>query len=163
MTTYAKLISETAIDRNPPRSAVIGGRRVSGELPAVYLATLGYYPLDEAPAPAEPPAPGMHWEARYALAEGRVAQTWTAVADPPPPPRSLSKVRLMRALKARNLWAPVKGFIMSSETYADEWELSTTLDEDHDLVKNAVGALRTQLGLDDATVAGLLDESVAEE
>lgn len=162
MTTYAKLLSATAIDRNVPRQGRdANGRMIVGQLPASVLATMDFFPLDETPAP-EPPS-GCHMEARYALAEGRIAQTWAAVEDPPPPPRSLSKVRLMRALKARNLWAPVKGFIMSSETFADEWELSTTLDENHELVKNAVGALRTQLGLDDATVAGLLDESVAEE
>lgn len=161
---YARLISETAIDRNPPRHARLpDGRTVSGELPADYLATLGYHPLDESPRPSEDPAAGTHWEPRYALADGRVAQSWVQVPDPPAPPRSLSKVRLMRALKARDLWAPVKAFIAASETFADEWELSTTLDEDHELVKNAVGALRTQLGLDDATVARLLDESVAEE
>lgn len=160
--TYAKIISETAIDRNPPRSAVIGGRRVSGQLPAPYLAALGYYPLDESPAPAEPPAPGMHWEARYALAVGRVAQTWAQVADPPPAPRSLSKVRLMRALKERQLWTAVKAFIQSSESLADEWELSTTLDEDHELVKNAVGALQSQLGIPEQTIKEILAESVAE-
>jgi hypothetical protein len=45
--TYAKLITETAIDRNPPRRATIGGALVVGVLPADYLATLGYFPLDE--------------------------------------------------------------------------------------------------------------------
>jgi len=159
---YARLISETAIDRNPPRSAVIGGRRVSGQLPASYLATLGYYPLDESPAPAEPPAAGMHWEARYALAEGRVAQSWAQVADPPPAPRSLSKRRLYRALAAAGLWEPVKGYMEQAGVWED-FALATTLDEDDPLIVAAVAALQAQLGLDDATVAGLLDESVAEE
>ena len=162
MTTYAKLLSATAIDRNVPRQGRdANGRMIVGQLPASVLATMDFFPLDETPAP-EPPAPGMHWEARYALAEGRIAQTWAAVEDPPPPPRSLSKVRLMRALKARDLWAPVKGFIQSNETFADEWELSTTLDEDHELVKNAVGALRTQLEIPEQTIEEILAESVAE-
>lgn len=159
-TIYAKLLSETSIDRKPPRSAVIDGAFVCGTLPAPYLATLGYYPLRETPAPA--PAEGCHVEPRYALAGGEIVQSWAQVENPPPPPRSFSKVRLMRALKARDLWAPVKGFIMSSETFADEWELSTTLDEDHELVKNAVGALRTQLEIPVQTIEEILAESVAE-
>lgn len=158
--TCAKLISETTIDRNPPRSAVIDGRFVCGTLPRDYLASLGYYPLRETPAPA--PAEGYHVEPRYALDGGEVVQSWAQVENPPPPPRSFSKVRLMRALKARDLWAPVKGFIMSSETFADEWELSTTLDENHELVKNAVGALRTQLEIPEQTIKEILAESVAE-
>ena len=158
--TCAKLISETTIDRNPPRSAVIDGRFVCGTLPRDYLASLGYYPLRETPAPA--PAEGYHVEPRYALDGGEVVQSWAQVENPHPPPRSFSKVRLMRALKARDLWAPVKGFIMSSETFADEWELSTTLDENHELVKNAVGALRTQLEIPEQTIKEILAESVAE-
>ena len=161
--TYAKIISESAIDRNPPRHARLpNGRTVAGELPADYLATLGYYPLDESPAPAEPPAPGMHWEARYALAEGRIAQSWAQVADPPPAPRSLSKRRLYRALSAAGLWEPVKGYMEQAGVWED-FALATTLDEDDPLIVAAVAALQAQLGLDDATVAGLLDESVAEE
>lgn len=160
MIIYAKLLSETAIDRTPPRSAVIDGAFVCGTLPAPYLATLGYYPLRETSAPA--PAEGCHVEPRYALAGGEIVQSWAQVDNPPPPPRSFSKVRLMRALKARDLWAPVKGFIQSNETFADEWELSTTLDEDHELVKNAVGALRTQLEIPEQTIKEILAESVAE-
>ena len=82
--TYAKIISETTIDRNPPRRATINGREVTGELPADYLATLGYLPFDETPVPSVEPAQGKHWESRYAEAEGRVAQSWTQVDDPAP-------------------------------------------------------------------------------
>ena len=161
---YARLISETKIDTNAPRSAVIDGSMVCGLLPEDYLNSIGWYRLEETPAPE--PREGYHFEARYAYdsseAPTRVVRSWAEVQDPPPPPRSLSKVKLMRALKARSLWIPVKAFIEASEDYADEWSLSTTLDEDNALIVSAVAALKAQLGLTDEQVEAILAASVAE-
>lgn len=162
--TYARLISETKIDTNAPRSAVIDGSTVCGLLPEDYLNSIGWYRLEETPAPE--PREGYHFEARYAYdsaeAPTRVVRSWAEVEDPPQPPRSLSKVKLMRALKARSLWLPVKAFIEASEDYADEWSLSTTLDEDNALIVSAVAALKAQLGLTDEQVEQILAASVAE-
>ena len=162
---HARIISNTQIDRNAPRQAVIDGRYVTGELPADYLATLGFYPLTQTPMP-ENPQEGYHAEARYAYdndeAPTRIVQSWVEVENSPPPPRSLSKVRLMRALKARELWLPVKSFIQASDDYSDEWELSTTLDEDNELIVSAIAALKAQLGLTDEQVEAILAASVAE-
>lgn len=164
MTIYAKLLSETSIDRNPPRSAVIDGAFVCGSLPEPYLNSRGWYRLVETPMPTA--RDGYHYEFRFAYddesAPTAILKNWVEVQNPPDPPRSLSKVKLMRALKERQLWAAVKAFIQSSESLADEWELSTTLDEDHELVKNAVGALRTQLEIPEQTIKEILAESVAE-
>jgi|GEM_PF-2891353 len=162
--TYARLISETRIDTNAPRSAVIDGSTVCGLLPEDYLNSIGWYRLEETPAPE--PREGYHFEVRYAYDSDetptRVVRSWAEVQDPPPPPRSLSKVKLMRALKARSLWLPVKAFIEASENYADEWALSTTLDEDNALIVSAVAALKAQLGLTDEQVETILAASVAE-
>lgn len=162
--TYARLISETRIDTNAPRSAVIDGSTVCGQLPEDYLNSIGWYRLEETPMPE--PREGYHFEARYAYdsaeAPTRVVRSWAEVQDPPPPPRSLSKVKLMRALKARELWFPVKAFIEASEDYSDEWELSTTLDEDNELIVSAIAALKAQLGLTDEQVEAILAASVAE-
>jgi hypothetical protein len=161
---YARIISETRIDTNAPRSAVIDGSTVCGQLPEDYLNSIGWFRLEETPAPE--PREGYHFEARYAYdsaeAPTRVVRSWAEVQDPPPPPRSLSKVKLMRALKARSLWLPVKAFIEASEDYADEWALSTTLDEDNALIVSAVAALKAQLGLTDEQVEEILAASVAE-
>jgi hypothetical protein len=162
--TYAKLISETKIDTNAPRSAVIDGSTVCGQLPEDYLNSIGWYRLEETPAPE--PREGYHFEPRYAYdsaeAPTRVVRSWAEVQNPPPPPRSLSKVKLMRALKARSLWLPVKAFIEASEDYADEWALSTTLDEDNALIVSAIAALKQSLGLTDEQVETILSASVAE-
>lgn len=161
---YARLLSETMIDTNAPRSAVIDGSTVCGQLPEPYLNSIGWYRLDELPGPN--PRDGYHLEPRYAYDDAesptKIEQSWAEVQDPPPPPRSLSKVKLMRALKARSLWLPVKAFIEASEDYSDEWELSTTLDEDNELIVSAIAALKAQLGLTDEQVEQILAASVAE-
>ena len=162
--TYAHLIDQTTISTNPPRSAIIDGAQVVGELPEAYLNSQKWYRLDTTPAPET--QDGYHAEPRYAYdsdeAPTRIVQSWEVVQDPPAPPRSLSKVKLMRALKSRELWAPVKAFIAASEDYADEWELSTTLDEDNELIVSAVAALKAQLGLTDEQVEEILAASVAD-
>lgn len=162
---FAKLITQTAISTNPPRQAVIDGRYVTGELPEAYYNSQNWYRLTETPMP-ENPQEGYHYEQRFAYDSDetptRIVESWVEVQDPPPPPRSLSKVRLMRALKARELWFPVKAFIEASEDYSDEWELSTTLDEDNELIVSAIAALKAQLGLTDEQVEAILAASVAE-
>ena len=162
--TYAHIITPSSISTNPPREATIDGRQVKGELPEPYLNSLGWYRLDTTPAPDT--QDGYHAEPRYAYDSDetptRIVQSWEVVQDPPPPPRSLSKVKLMRALKSKGLWLPVKTFIAASEDYADEWELSTTLDEDNELIVSAVAALKAQLGLTDEQVEEILSASVAD-
>ena len=158
--TYAKLISETRIDRNVPRKATFEGQTYYGDLSAVpgCLESLGFLPLDE----QEPPEPqaGCHVEPRYAVAEGRIAQSWVQVEDPKLP-RSLSKRKLYRALAAEGVWPAVKGYMESAGCWED-FQLATTLDEDDPLIQDAVAALKASLGLTDKKVEALLDASVAE-
>lgn len=161
---FAKLIDQTTISTNPPREATIDGAQVVGDLPEPYLNSIGWYRLEQTPAPE--PQDGYHAEPRYAYDSDetptRVVQSWEVVQDPPPPPRSLSKVKLMRALKSKELWLPVKAFIAASEDYADEWELSTTLDEDNELIKDAIKTLKQQLSMTDEQVEEILSASVAD-
>ena len=165
---YARLISETAIDRNPPRHARLpDGRTVSGELPADYLATLGYHPLDEAPRPSEDPAAGTHWEPRYALAEGRVAQSWIEVPDPPAPPRTISKFKLKLAIASAGFLPQFEQLLASVEVLpgysgAAAFADAVTLDEDHPKFRDAVAAVRERFGLTAEEVEAILAASVAE-
>jgi hypothetical protein len=161
--TYARLIDQTTISTNPPRSAVIDGSTVCGQLPEDYLNSIGWYRLEETPAPE--PREGYHFEARYAYdsaeAPTRVVRSWAEVQDPPPPPRSLSKRRLYRALSAAGIWEPVKAYMESVGAWTD-FDLATTLDEDDPLIVAAVAALRQSLGLSDEQVEAILTASVAE-
>lgn len=160
---YARIISETKIDTNAPRSAVIDGSTVCGQLPEDYLNSIGWYRLEETPMPE--PREGYHFEARYAYdsaeAPTRVVRSWAEVQDPPPPPRSLSKRRLYRALSAAGIWEPVKAYMESVGAWTD-FDLATTLDEDDPLIVAAVAALRQSLGLSDEQVEAILTASVAE-
>ena len=160
---YARIISETQIDTNAPRSAVIDGSTVCGLLPEDYLNSIGWYRLEETPAPE--PREGYHFEACYAYdsaeAPTRVVRSWVEVQDPPPPPRSLSKRKLYRALGAAGIWEGAKSYMESAGCWED-WQYATTLDEDDPLIVAAVAALKQSLGLTDEQVEAILAASVAE-
>ncbi|MBQ1242510.1 MAG: hypothetical protein IIX99_04840 [Oscillospiraceae bacterium] len=160
---YARIISETKIDTNAPRSAVIDGSTVCGQLPEDYLNSIGWYRLEETPMPE--PREGYHFEARYAYdsaeAPTRVVRSWAEVQDPPPPPRSLSKRKLYRALGAAGIWEGAKSYMESAGCWED-WQYATTLDEDDPLIVAAVAALKQSLGLTDEQVEAILAASVAE-
>ena len=160
---YARIISETRIDTNAPRSAVIDGSTVCGLLPEDYLNSLGWYRLVETPAPE--PMEGYPFEARYAYdsaeAPTRVVRSLAEVQDPPPPPRSLSKRKLYRALGAAGIWEGAKSYMESAGCWED-WQYATTLDEDDPLIVAAVAALKQSLGLTDEQVEAILAASVAE-
>ena len=160
---YARIISETRIDTNAPRSAVIDGSTVCGQLPDDYLNSIGWYRLEETPMPE--PREGYHFEARYAYDSDetptRVVRSWAEVQDPPPPPRSLSKRKLYRALGAAGIWEGAKSYMESAGCWED-WQYATTLDEDDPLIVAAVAALKQSLGLTDEQVEAILAASVAE-
>jgi hypothetical protein len=157
--TYARIITETAIDRNPPRRATIDGRAVAGELPAEYLATLGYYPLDES-APAPTPQDGYHAEPRYAYDSDekptRIVQSWEVVQDAPPPPVDYSKRALYRVFQSRGVWPTVKAW-MESQGCWEDWEYATTLASDDPLMATAIPAIRQLLGVTDAEMRKILE------
>lgn len=158
---YAKFVSETAIDRNLPRSAAWEGSTVCGDITTIpgLPESLGFLPFDETPAPE--PREGYHEEARYAVADGRIVQSWVEVANPPPPPRVFSKRKLYRALSAAEVWAPAKSYMEQAGCWED-WEYATTLDEDDPLLVAAIAALKAQLGLTDEQIEAILAASVAE-
>ena len=163
MTTYAELISSTSIRRDVPKSAVIDGVLVTGELPEPYLNSLGWYRLRETPAPDA--REGYHVERRYAYddagAPTAIVESWVEVQDPPAPPRSLSRKKLRDAFVELGVWNAVRDYLQTS----DKWEiflLSTTLDEDNELVQEAIGALRETFGLSQEQIESILSASVAE-
>ena len=163
MTTYAELVSETSIRRDAPRVATIDGVLVTGELPEPYLNSLGWYRLRETPAPDA--REGYHVERRYAYddagAPTAIVESWVEVQDPPPPPRSLSRKKLRDAFVELGVWNAVRDYLQTS----DKWEiflLSTTLDEDNELVQEAIGALRETFGLSQEQIESILSASVAE-
>ncbi len=168
---YAHLINPTTISTNPPRSAIIDGRSVTGELPEAYLNSQNWYRLDELPGPN--PRDGYHLEPRYAYDDAesptKIVQSWVEVEDPPPPPRVFSKLKLKMALAQARLLqqflAVLQGVelvegsgYMASDAFADAVNLS----EANDGFKAAVKAAKDNLGLTDEEVERILAASVAD-
>ena len=158
---YAKFISETEIDRNPPRSATIDGCLVTGILPREYLATLGYIPFADTPMPDTEPTAGNHWEERFSIVSGVICNTWVEAPDVAPV-RSISKRKLMNVLKAVNLWTPIKGYMEQNDLW-DDFAMATTLDDNDPLLTQAITALVSGGILTAEQAATIIDNSVSED
>lgn len=163
MSRYARYVSETQIDTTLPRKAVWNGCVIVGDITTIpgLPESLGLMPFDEVPPPEQPAPTGSHYEPRYSVIDERIAETWVAVADPPPTPRVFSKRKLYRALSAAEVWTPARAYMESAGVWED-WEFATTLDEDDPLIVAAIAALKQQLGLTDEQVEIILAASVAE-
>lgn len=72
--------------------------------------------------------------------------------------RDLSRVKLYRKFRAMGIWDGVKTWMQSQDGVWEEWEYSTTLEEDNELVKSAKAALKTSFGLTDEQIAGIIEE-----
>lgn len=169
--TYAHLIDQTTISTNPPRSAIIDGAQVVGELPESYLNSQGWYRLEQTPAPET--QDGYHAEPRYAYdndeAPTVIVQSWEVVQDAPPPPRTFSRLKLKLVLARKGLlqqfFAALQNIeliegsgYMASEAFGD----AVTLSEDFEGFGAAVAAIKTALGVTDEQVEEILAASVAD-
>jgi len=88
--------------------------------------------------PTEAPAIGYHWEATgEEESETEITIVYTQVKNPP---RTISKLKLIVALKAAGKWDAVKAFIISAG-YEDEWQAAQVLTEEYpqyDVAKQAI-------------------------
>ena len=167
-TIYAKLLSETSIDKNPPRSAVIDGAFVCGTLPEPYLNSQGWYRLVETPMPTA--RDGYHYEFRFAYddesAPTAILKNWIEVENPPPPPRTFSKIKLKGAIAEAGLLDEFKAMLETVEvkpgyTAAEAFADAVTLDENHPDFKDAVALAQRELGIPPELVESILAASVA--
>ncbi len=86
--------------------------------------------------------------------------------DAPPPPepgfRELSRVKLYRKFRSMGIWEQVKAWMQSQDGVWEEWEYSTTLDEDNELVMGAKAALKSDFGLTDDQIETIVSESTVD-
>lgn len=82
----------------------------------------------------------------------------------PPTPKStdLSRVKLYRKFKAMGIWDQVKAWMQSQDGVWEEWEYSTTLEKENQLVKSAIVVLKSEFGLSDEVVDNILAECVVD-
>ena len=166
---YAHLINQTTISTNPPRSAIIDGAQVVGDLPEPYLNTQGWYRLETTPAPDT--QDGYHAEPRYAYdseeTPTRIVQSWEVVQDAPPPPRTISKFKLKLAIASKGFLAQFEQLLASVEVLpgysgAAAFADAVTLDEDNPKFVSAVEIVKTEFGMTDEQIEAILAASVAE-
>ena len=162
--TYARIISETKIDTNAPRSAVIDGSTVCGQLPEDYLNSIGWYRLEETPAPE--PREGYHFEARYAYDDAenptKIVQTWVEVEDPPAPPRVFSKLKIIEKADELGLATELIEMLRGNALLYEKWSAAVNLREDNASFSSGLALVRAATGLTDEQIAGILDACVAD-
>ena len=149
-----------------PDALVIDGRTILAPKAAHY-ARAGYLPLSP-DWPVDPPQ-GMHYERTGTIEpDGAGGYRWQyrLVDDPPPPPRTFSKLKLYAVLSAANLWDALKAWL-EAQTYEgmNAWtafSLAQELTEDHPMVAAWFSAAKTALDVDDATAEELLAKCVKE-
>jgi hypothetical protein len=142
---------------------VVNGRRVYNPTDSHYRAA-GFLPVVDEP-PGAPAPEGKHYEAGdFALDEqsSRIVRQYSLVADPPPPPRTFSKLKCVAALMSANVWPQVKAYIEEAGLY-DLYLAAQNFAEDNEYFTQGRAALQTALGWTDAQVEAILAASVAGE
>ena len=128
---------------------------------AADYAAAGYLAVIDAP-PTTPAREGYHWEAgAYVLVDGKYVRQYAELADPPPAPRTFSKLKIVAALMEAGVWAQVKAYIEAAGLY-DLYLAAQDFKEDNAYFTHGVAALKSQLGWDDAQVEAILAASIAE-
>ena len=161
---YAHLINQTTISTNPPRSAVIDGAQVVGELPESYLNSQGWYRLETTPAPE--PQDGYHAEPRYAYDSDetptRIVQSWEVVQDPPPPPRVFSKLKVIEKADELGLATELIEMLRGNALLYEKWSAAVNLREDNASFASGLALVKQATGLTDEQIDGILAACVAD-
>lgn len=167
--TYAHIITPSSISTTPPRSAIINGAQVVGELPEPYLNSQGWYRLETTPAPET--QDGYHAEPRYTYdseeAPTRILQTWEVVQDPPPPPRVFSKLKMKGAIATAGLLPAFKEMLSGMEVTTgysalEAFNDAVNLSEAHPKFADAVAVAKQILPVTDEQIEAILAASVAD-
>ena len=94
-------------------------------------------------------------------AEERIYTETNIPVDDDSKGNDLSRVKLYRRFSSMGIWDQVKAWMQSQPGVWEEWEYSTTLERDNQLVKNAILALKNIFGLDDETINDIMESSIA--
>ena len=133
------------------------------------FAIAGYLPLyDTDPGLHEE---GKHWQRTGKINDADTYYFWeyVLVDDPPPPPRVFSKLKLELALFKAGLLPAVDSFIDAQTITNDQGETmplrraystALTFAEDNEYFAPFLAAIKTTLGIDDATAEAVLSVSV---
>ena len=131
----------------------IDGKPVANPTREMYLAQ-GQKPFLETKAPAA--KSGMHYvRSGWTEQQTAIVPKWRLVADPPPRPRTFSKLKIVAALKEAKVWDQVKAYIEQQGLY-DLFLAAQDFSENNKFFVQGKAALQTALGWSDAQVEEVL-------
>lgn len=140
---------------------VINGRKVYGPRP-VHCRIAGYLPLSP-DWPVDPPE-GKHYERTDKIepnGDGGYRWVYALVDNPPPAPRTFSKLKVVAALTSAGVWPQVKAWIEANGLY-DLYLAAQDFAEDNEYFVSGRAALAASLGWTDEQVEALLSQCVKE-
>ena len=123
---------------------------------AAQYAAIGAYPL-AADTPPTPPEGKVAVADGYELRESAWHRVYRYEDAPPPPTRTFSKYRLVRALQTEGVWLQVKEWLQSQEGAWDLYLAAEDISEDEPLLAQGIAAVKELLGWTDEQVAAILD------
>ena len=120
---------------------------------------MGYLPVFDR-LPSAPPREGWHYEPRgWEEADGAIRRVYAEVQDSPPPPRTFSKLKIVNALIASDIWQQVKAFLEQAGLY-DQFLAAQDFAEDNQYFGQGKAALQNLLSWTDEQVEDMLAASV---
>jgi len=122
---------------------------------AAQYASIGAYPL-AADTPPTPPEGKMAIPDGYELRDSAWHRTYSYEDAPPPPPRTFSKYRLVRALQTAGVWPQIKEWLLSQDGAYDLYLAAEDISEDEPLLAQGIAAVKQLLGWTDEDVADVL-------
>lgn len=128
---------------------------------AEQYAAIGAYLL-AADTPPTPPEGKVAVATGYEVRDGAWHRTYRYEDAPPPPPRTFSKYRLVRALQTAEVWDTVKSWLQSQEGAWDLYLAAEDISEDEQLLAQGIAAAKELLGWTDEQVEALLVKCVNE-
>ena len=150
---YAKILEDGTLKYAPGKP---GYRNLSADR----YRSHGYLPVASRPRP-DTHRDGYHWElGSWEAVDGEITRPWNEVPDPPPPPRTFSKYKLVSALIAADIWPKVKAWIESVPGAYDLYLAAEDISEDEPLLAQGIAAVKELLGWSDKQVTAVLDAAV---
>lgn len=158
---YAKYINEHEVDTNIPTTVAIDGVVYSGSLitrPDL-LKRIGFLPVEEI-YPDPPTKEGYHLEPTYAEDDEneRIVATYEFVEDPPPPPKSYSKLKILLAAQNAGMGEAFVGLLQSNSMLKLIWDASNTIEE-NSLLDQYLPSIALALGKTEEQVKDFLNEN----
>ena len=113
------------------------------------------YPLASEPAPT-PPEGKVAVLVGYEVRLGSWYRVYRYDDAPPPPQRTFSKYKLVRALQTAEVWDRVKAWLEATPGAYDLYLAAEDISEDERLLADGIAAIKQLLGWTDEKVAQVL-------